>query len=37
MKLNERNGSDGETDCGDFTFSPAQHDPVDSPLHFNVL
>jgi hypothetical protein len=31
-ETNDRNGSGGGTNCGNFTFSPAQHNPVDSPL-----
>ena len=36
-ETNERNGSGGGTNCGNFTFPPAQHNPGDSPLYFNAL
>jgi hypothetical protein len=36
-ETNDRNGSGGGISCGNFTLTPAQHNPVDSPLYFNAL
>ena len=36
-ETNDRNGFCGGTNCGNFTFPPAQHNPVDWPLYFNAL
>jgi hypothetical protein len=36
-ETNDRNGSGGGTNFGNFTFPPAQHNSVDSPLYFNAL
>jgi hypothetical protein len=37
QETNDHNGSGGGTNCGNFTFPPAQQHPVDSPLYFNAL
>ena len=36
-ETNDRNGSDGGTNCDNFTFQPAQHNPVDLSLYFNAI
>ena len=37
QEITDHNGSGGGTNCGNFTFPPAYHHPVDSPLYFTIL
>ena len=36
-ETNDCNGSGGGANCGNFTFQPAQQNPVHSPLDVNAL
>lgn len=37
LETNEDNGSDGGTNCDNFTFPPAQNKSVNSFLYFNPI